>query len=236
MSDWNLYNLIFHGKLLLLLVVISTLPLTSEGWQDRNVNLIFNGKPERRLCFESHPEFVIAKACLNSEIQRKQQKRYCHTYDSVRVTEVGENFGFGIYIPPYEEEVCAHQINKPRNQTIVNHVMLARKNRLAVCSLHDYTFNKNNCNGQVGFDLRLASTPSSGASSKDVILDMEIPKAERLFQIVPKAKSSSSKITRLVTVTKPGKATIKRIHPSEDVNEVKLRKHSMFYLIDAVEH
>jgi hypothetical protein len=232
MSVWKLNVGLFGGRLISVIFISLTLLHFSQGWENRNVNIIFDGKPQRKLCFESHPDYVIAKACLSNK-EKRQQERYCHTYDSVKITKIGENFGFGVYIPPYNEDVCSHQVNKSVANTAVNHVLLSHKNRLIVCSLEDYTFKRNNCNGRVDFQLLLASPAKKSASSQNVILDENTPKTEKLFQIIPTRKSSHSKIEGLVTVNKAGKPTIKRLQDSKDLKEMKLRKHSMFYLVDA---
>lgn len=229
MSAWKLHDTSIYRRLVLIIFISLVLPQLSKGWQDKNVNVIFDGRPQRKLCFESHPNFVIAKACLSNK-KKMLQDRYCHTYESVKITQIGENFGFGVYIPPYNENVCSHQISKSLTNTTVNHVLLSHKNRLIVCSLDDYTFKRNNCNGHVEFHLLLANPDQEAASSRDVILDETIPKTQKLFQILPRRKQSSSTIDSLVTVNKLGKTTIKRLSDQKDLNKTKLRKHSLFYL------
>jgi len=213
-----------RGKGFLVLFISALLLHFVQGWQDESFKIVFYGNPERTLCFESNPSFVIAKACLNGNQRKQHPEKYCHTIDTVQITKVGDNFGFGVYIPPYDDSVCANQTTA---QFPINHVVLARKNHLIVCSLSDYTFNRNNCNGQVEFQLVDPNTKNS--ASHQSISDMSVPKNERLFHIAPRTHSSSE-LHRVLTVSKPGKTSIKRLHRTEDLTQEKLRKHSMFYL------
>lgn len=214
-------------KSILLLLISAILVHLVNGWKDEGYKIVFYGKPERTLCFESFPDFVIAKACLNGKQREEHPERYCHTFDTVQLTQVGDDnhFGFGVYIPPYDGRICA---NETTAQPPINHVVLSRKNQLIVCSLNDYTFNRNNCNGQVEF--QFVDPASKSTSSKDTISDLSLPKNERLFHIVPKTHSSSE-IRRVLVVSKLGKTSIKRLGHGEDLTHVKLRKHSMFYLM-----
>lgn len=214
------------GKTILLLLISATLLQLVNGWQDEHYKIVFYGKPERTLCFESHQDIVIAKACLTGEQREEHPERYCHIFDTVHITQVGhdEHFGFGVYIPPYDGKICANQTTaKPT----INHVILSRKNQLVVSSLTDYTFKQNNCNGQVAF--QFLDPASKNTSSKDSISDLSLPKNERLFYIVSKTHSSSE-IRRILVVSKAGKTSWKRLG-REDLTHVKLRKHSMFYLM-----
>lgn len=224
MSIRKLRNQPLRGKSVLLLFISAVFLRFVKGWQDDNFKIVFNGKPERTLCFESFPSFVIAKACLNNHQRKQHSGRYCHTYDTVQLTQVGDNFGFGVYIPPYDGKVCANQAPA---QFPINHVLLARKNQFIVCSLSDYTFNRNNCSGQVEFQFIDSVTKNS--LSQETIFDMTVPKSERLFHIVPRTHSSSD-LHRVLVVSKSGKTSIKRLHHYEDLTHDNLRKHSMFYL------
>lgn len=229
MSIRNLRNKPVCGKYFLILLIL-VIPINLvRGWKDGSYKIVFNGKPERTLCFESHPEFVIAKACLNNNQRKEDSKKYCHIYDTVELTEVGDNFGFGVYIPPFDSKACANQTSA---QSPVNHVVLSRKNQLIVCSLSDYTFDRNNCNGQVEF--QLFDPNSKNNSSKETILDMSLPKSQRLFPIAPKTHQSAN-IQRILVVSKTGKTSIKRFRNAEDLTNVKLRKHSMFYLMKVMD-
>jgi len=143
---------------------------------------------------------------------------------TIKITQIGDNFGLGVYIPPYDANTCANETAK---QLPVNHVVLSKRNKLVVCSLNDFTFHQNNCSGDVQF--RFLDANSKNASAKVSTLDMKTHLTERMFQIAPTRHSSA--VDRVLTVSRSGKVGIKKLHHTEEISQVKLRKHSIFYVV-----